>query len=59
MSELSPLSERIFVATDLAVLVLEPPVVVVLPPVEIAWVEVADEIDTALAGRLDKAMSVV
>jgi hypothetical protein len=58
VSELIPLSERIFVATDFAVLVLEPPVVV-LPPVGIAWVEVAVEVDATLAGRLDKAMSVV
>jgi hypothetical protein len=45
----------------LAVLVLEPLLVVVLPdpPVGMACVEVAVEVDVTLAGRLDSAMSVV
>jgi hypothetical protein len=48
------------VATDLAVLLLELLVVVLAdPPVGIAWVEAAVEIDVALAGRLDRATSVV
>jgi hypothetical protein len=43
----------------LAVLVLELLVVVVLPPVGIAWVEAALEMEVALAGRLDSDKSVV
>ena len=33
--------------------------VVVVPPVGIAWVEAAVEMEVALAGRLDSAKSVV
>ena len=47
-------------ANDLAVVVLELVVVVLpLPPVGILWVEAAVNVDVTLAGRLDRATSVV